>query len=223
MKRFISPGLPLLLFIVGVVPAVRAQSSILVQEAPFSFEIGETVEGDGRHEYNITEPNAFTFTFEPFDLSLGTLESFTIAWDLTVTGTVSTSNGVSVSSGNGSDFILGGVQYGGTGSGASGVTTATFSLQRGHTFLASDAGIIYDPALYDRVTGASNYNLVWEGRPRFTIDNGIDGEIYSASAIGSVSVTYTYSAIPEPSTYALILGCATLGFVAWRRRRKIGS
>ena len=223
MKRFISPRLPLLLFIVCVVPAARAQFSTLVQEAPFSFEIEGTIEGDGSHEYNITAPNAFTFTIEPFDPSLGTLESFTIAWDLTVTGTVSTSNGVRLSSGNGSNFILGGVQYSGMGSGASGEKTATFSLQRSHTFLASEAGIIYDPGLYNQVTGASNCNVVWEGGPRFTIDNGIDGESYSASAIGSVSVTYTYSAIPEASTYAIIFGSAALGLAAWRRRRKIKS
>lgn len=35
--------------------------------------------------------------------------------------------------------------------------------------------------------------------------------------------TYTAAAVPEPSTYAAILGACALGFVAWRRRFAIRS
>lgn len=41
----------------------------------------------------------------------------------------------------------------------------------------------------------------------------------STSAAASLSVEYTYAAIPEPSTYAVILGAAMLGFVTIRRRQ----
>lgn len=37
---------------------------------------------------------------------------------------------------------------------------------------------------------------------------------------GFLGVEYTYTAIPEPSTYAAILGAATLGYAALRRRKQ---
>ena len=37
---------------------------------------------------------------------------------------------------------------------------------------------------------------------------------------GDVSATVTYTFIPEPSTYAMILGAITLGLVGWRRFRR---
>ena len=37
---------------------------------------------------------------------------------------------------------------------------------------------------------------------------------------GFLGVEYTYTAIPEPSTYAAILGVATLGYAALRRRKQ---
>ena len=160
---------------------------------------------------------------EPFDLSLGTLESITVAWNATVTGTISHSSGISIKTTGDERLILGSVHYSGFGSEKAGEKTATFTLQGTHTFLVSEANIRYDPALLDWVTGASNYDVRWTGGLVFRIVNAFDGETYHASADGSVSVTYTYSAIPEPSTYALIFGSAALGLVAWRRRRKIAS
>jgi hypothetical protein len=40
-----------------------------------------------------------------------------------------------------------------------------------------------------------------------------------ATGIFSSSVTYTYSAVPEPGTYALIAGLCAFGWIAIRRRR----
>lgn len=37
---------------------------------------------------------------------------------------------------------------------------------------------------------------------------------------GSNVLSYTVAAIPEPSTYAAIIGSLALGFVAWRRRKQ---
>jgi hypothetical protein len=46
------------------------------------------------------------------------------------------------------------------------------------------------------------------------------GLINTPNGVFAANVTYTYTAIPEPSTYALILGVCTLGLVGWRRFRK---
>jgi len=51
---------------------------------------------------------------------------------------------------------------------------------------------------------------------------GGDGKFQGSTpdATFKATVTYTYAAIPEPATYALILGVCTLGFIGWRRFRK---
>jgi len=43
-------------------------------------------------------------------------------------------------------------------------------------------------------------------------------DIYGGEGKSYLSVTYT-AAVPEPATYAAILGALALGFAAWRRRR----
>jgi hypothetical protein len=47
-------------------------------------------------------------------------------------------------------------------------------------------------------------------------DNGAYGTEYS---IG----TYTYSVVPEPSTYAAIAGALGLGYAVYRRRRQAAA
>ncbi|HLP02625.1 MAG TPA: DNRLRE domain-containing protein [Opitutaceae bacterium] len=70
-----------------------------------------------------------------------------------------------------------------------------------------------------------NTRLAGGGLATFVIDQpGVDaGRGYALgtreSAAGVVPVlNVTYSAIPEPSTYAVVFGAGTLGFVALRRR-----
>lgn len=208
------------LMVFAFAPGLRAQSSTIVQTKPFSFAIDGTVTGSGLQTYYITPANAFTASITPFDSSLGTLESFTVDWDLTVTGTIYTSTGMQIGVGNVSsgNFSVAGTAYYGLGNGGGGAKTATFTVHTTpphDTFLVSTA----NPAILGAVTGASDYEVSWDIRPDLGIQNSIDGESYNASAVGSVSVTYTYAAVPEPSTAALLAGAATLiGALVFRRR-----
>lgn len=49
--------------------------------------------------------------------------------------------------------------------------------------------------------------------------SGYDTVGYSAAISDAGLLTFSASAIPEPSTYAAWMGALTLGFAAWRRRR----
>lgn len=89
------------------------------------------------------------------------------------------------------------------------------------------------------VSGDSDYWLVWShtaGTYYATITNGSEttgdwstsmqflsstngGASWSSSGFYA-KFALTATAVPEPSTYAAILGACALGFVAWRRRRQ---
>jgi autotransporter-associated beta strand protein len=54
----------------------------------------------------------------------------------------------------------------------------------------------------------------------FTLGTTIAGYDYSLGLLNSTLQLTAVSAVPEPSTYAVILGLGALGFVVWRKRRR---
>ncbi|MBC7368752.1 MAG: PEP-CTERM sorting domain-containing protein [Undibacterium sp.] len=99
-------------------------------------------------------------------------------------------------------------------------------------FAYTSAGLSLAPnTTYHLVTGVStgfslfSWNYAGPNQSGWSIaDTGygsIDQAVsWSQSGLpGTFSVAATATAIPEPSTYAVLVGVSALGFAAWRRRR----
>lgn len=85
---------------------------------------------------------------------------------------------------------------------------ANFDANQNHTYLIATAS-----------SGISGFSA-----DKFTLDtadfaNTTSGTWSLSQSGNDLSLVYTTSAVPEPSTYAALAGLAALGFVAWRRRR----
>lgn len=48
-----------------------------------------------------------------------------------------------------------------------------------------------------------------------------DGNSQSLGAADATFYNYSVTAVPEPSTYAMIGGALVLGYTVWRRRRQV--
>jgi len=91
-----------------------------------------------------------------------------------------------------------------------------------------------DSTLLSSLTGSGSYNIAFDDTYLASIYQTIEGSNVelttedtsiglmkvTPSAKYTVTATYTYAPIPEPSTYAIILGVFTLGLVGWRRFRR---
>ncbi len=189
----------------------------MTYQVPFS--------GSGAGSTNVG--NIFTMTAQPFDSSLGTLQSFTVSW--VVTGTAYSTVDPATPSGSGhvglyayGDLRIGSFGYplsssasdilgNSNGGGTAGVYTsddydfAPFSV----TFQAST---VY-PLVRDLVTGTESFPIKWNASYNY-------GYSYIASGNSTIqavgTMTYTYTPVPEPS--AMLMGAA--GALAFLRRRR---
>ncbi len=125
-------------------------------------------------------------------------------WDLlAVTG------GLTISATNADPFIIDVTSL--TSGNVAGLATG-FSTSASYSF-----------TLVSTTTGISGFSA-----DKFTVNtsgfaNAFDGTWALALANGGNDLALTYtgvSAVPEPSTYALLAGFAALGIVTWRRRQK---
>jgi hypothetical protein len=201
--------------------SLAAQS--VVQTVNFNHTASYTLSDTA--SVNLVGTTFFTGIFDPFDSSLGTLDSMVIAWDLanTADGTLGSSGGYLSLSVVGNLTLNGAVYQGGvTGNDAyGGAPNKAFSLSAPvtatDTFLATDE----DHANYDVATGDSVFTVGYGAPVKFSSSFGL--ESFEALTSGSVTVTYNYTAtaVPEPATCAVILSLLALaGAVGLKRRRR---
>jgi hypothetical protein len=92
-----------------------------------------------------------------------------------------------------------------------------------------NAGFNLDGSLFDNQLGRLALSQSYSAADLYTVSyNGVAGSESGAAdskfdgtfAFDATTGVLTFTAIPEPSTYAMILGVATLGFAAIRRRKQ---
>lgn len=181
---------------------------------------------------NVTEDQSIsipviTNTFNQFSGAPEDLFSFTIEWKIiyVATGQLESSSNGSFGGSPGGTYYLDAAGYGGNGGGGGDGSASpgeeigfTSTVSDSKTFLASEAGVTYDPANLASILGTETFDLSWgEGElGTFSSTGAFDSLSFVIDAGSFVEVTY--SVVPEPETYALFLGGISLGLVCLSRK-----
>ncbi len=207
-RRVLSHGI-VAMCAIATFSAQAVHGAEITQTRPFSI----TRTGSGTGTLTVVGLEGLVGTgFTPFDSSLGTLTSFSVKWDATLT----TSATVSPSSTGGGGFSAAiaagcylnaegnsGLSVGGGGGAAPGavVTSSPVVISKLITCPVPDSPRTYNQAWLAGVTGASNFNLSLGGTtPIANVDhNGLSS--ISSTLVATVTLTYTYAPTSSPATY----------------------
>lgn len=161
---------------------------------------GNLYQGTGQQD--LVTPGFFSATLQPFDPSLGTLQSFTIKCELD--GQLSGSVGGGGDSGAvqasmGGAFLIDGNGFYGTGGGGGSLEDPFFTGQpievpffippMDFTLLVSEAGSAWNPAILSSITGASPYTLFFTSGVHVQYQNVAN---LSASFTATITLVYNY-------------------------------
>jgi len=210
----------------------QAQADTISQLTHLDFQ---TAKFTGTGTVTVAAADAFQVSVNPFDTSLGTLTSFSMAWSLvastnfTVAPPPGNRGGGSASGSVGGGFLVGGKSAGmggsgggGTGAGPGGSGSYNWVMDRSRTWLAAQAGVTYDPALLALVTGSTPFDLRWDTVQPYALFASNVVDLVGTLAV-DVTMQYDYTpasvppAVPEPGSLALVAAAGLAGLV--RRRR----
>jgi len=170
----------------------------VTQTANFSASnTGNLYNGSGSK--NIVESGFFSANMLPFNTALGTLQSFTVKWEISgsLAGTSGPTGG-NASGSLGGSFMINGSVYssggGGNGNGAGPdqaleVIFPLTPIVSEQTFSVSDAGGRYDPAILAAVIGAIPFAVAFDSAAPVNYGTIVN---LAASVSGKVTLTYTY-------------------------------
>jgi hypothetical protein len=189
-----TKAMPILLGAIALAASLTAET--VTQSADFAKS--DVYTGSGSKE--LVSSVFFSADLQPFDASLGTLQSFTVKWEASglLTGTVGPDSSGSASSSFGGSFYLAGSGYGGAGGGNGGGAGPGQSLEvifpptpivSEKTFTVAEAGVTYDPAILAAITGTSPFAAAFDSAVTVNYTNVVD---LAASVTGTVTLTYTY-------------------------------
>lgn len=202
-----------------------SQAGVVTQ----TFSSSDTKVGTGSGSLLNSNLNGVTFTVNPFNSALGTLDSFTFAWVLSMTadGVGADSSGfLSISYGGtayvNADSYAGGGNGGSTG-GAGTFSPLSKSTSLTHNYLPANAGSSYNPAFLAAVTGGSTFSMTFKNGTGSTAFATYSSVVSATSTYTTaLTVTYNYTgapaAVPEPSFAVAGLALAAATVVVRRRR-----
>lgn len=208
----ISKFFPAALLLLSFTTILSAQSVVQSQ----NFSASAYLDTPGYNQI-IVPSTLLDATFQPFDSSLGTLESFTIAWTLAVTWDYVVGDGGNHSVGISGTLFLNDTGYSGTGGGNGHSLPGSGSLSIDRT--PSSTFGPADATLWSLVTGASAFDARFTTPVEVTILGDASVDLTLAST-ATLTYAYTATAVPEPGTFALLSGLVALVPVCFRRRRR---
>jgi len=188
-----------------------------------TFTVDRSFSADGSSSFSTT--TLFAMTVNPFDASLGTLESVTVSWDMngSIAGVSSDEAGATVSVNMGGVIQVAGQAVAtataagsassSPGESFSGVVAMTGGT--GTTTLPIPNPWTYNPAISNAFTGSTPFSFVWGGNYVMNYDN-IESLIYDVDVVGTITYNYASAVVPEPA----VIGMSGLGLLGLLRRRR---
>jgi hypothetical protein len=206
----------------GGVFSDRSSAGVVTQVKNFN----DTQSGSGAGTFVHSGTAGLSDSFNPFDSSLGTLDSFSIAWVVALNANGSAdAGGGTVQVQMGGSFYVDTNSYSGggggdnTGSGPFGTfRTVTAVVTNTQSFLVSNAGVSYNPAILASVTGGTPFQLSYGSGSNVITTSYSGTSSVTAVMTGSATLTYNYTAAPVPEPSSMLIGGSLFAGVAGMRR-----